>query len=457
MKYLPILSLAFLISCGGQEKPTETADNSEVTADTVATVSSDWHNNSVIYEVNLRQMTEEGTFKSFQDQHLDRLEDLGVEILWFMPIFPIGEEKRKGTMGSYYAVQDYQATNPEHGTMEEFKALVDAAHAKGMKVILDWVTNHTAWDNVWLADHPDWFTKDENGNYVPPVADWSDVMDLNYDNADMREEMIKSLEFWLKEADIDGYRCDVAEMVPLDFWVDARKRLDAIKPVFFLAEGEPAELHEAFDMTYAWSFHHLMNEVSRGEKGASDVAAYWSDHQTKYAEDDYRMQFITNHDENSWNGTAIERMGENRKGFAVLTYTVPGMPLIYSGMEADMDKRLEFFEKDVIDWKDLPLNEFYRKLNLLKTNHAALANGAAGGSLEFVDTGNEKVLAYFRSKGDKHVLTVINFSDQKVEIDINHEALNGQYFRWFIGAPAKLKGNLNGSLKANSYLLLVKL
>jgi len=200
-----------------------------------------------------------------------------------------------------------------------------------------------------------------------------------------------------------------------------------------------------------------MNEVSRGEKGASDVAAYWKDHQTKYDDNDYRMQFITNHDENSWNGTAIERMGENRRGFAVMSYTIPGMPLIYSGMEADMDKRLEFFEKDVIDWKDLPLNEFYRKLNLLKGNHPALLNGAEGGELEFVDTGNEKVLAYFRSKEGKHVLTVINFSDEDVEIDINREALNGEYFRWFIGAPVKLQGNLKGSLKAHGYILMVKM
>ena len=457
MKFFPILLLAILISCGGQQKPEVSADIYQVTADTIPPVATNWHANSVIYEVNLRQMTEEGTFKAFQDQHLDRLEDLGVEILWLMPIFPIGEKKRKGTMGSYYAVQDYQATNPEHGSMEEFKALVDAAHSKGMKVILDWVANHTAWDNVWLADHPDWFTKNDNGNYVSPVADWSDVMDLNYDNLDMREAMIQSLEFWIEEADIDGYRCDVAEMVPLDFWINARKRLDAIKPIFFLAEGEPAELHEAFDMTYAWSFHHLMNEVSRGDKGASDVAAYWKDHDTKYADNDYRMQFITNHDENSWNGTVIERMGENRKGFAVLSYTIPGMPLIYSGMEADMDKRLEFFEKDVIDWKDLPMNEFYRKLNLLKSNHPAMANGAEGGTLEFVDTGSEKVLAYFRSKDDKHVLTVINFSDEVVDIDLNHESLKGEYFRWFIGAPAKLQGVLKGNLKANSYLLLVKM
>lgn len=456
MKYLPFLvSLAF-VSCGGAQQPAEKVAE-DPSADSVAVAEVPWHANSAIYEVNLRQMTEEGTFNAFQEQHLDRLSDLGVEILWFMPIHPIGEKERKGTLGSYYAVQDYQAVNPEHGTMEDFKALVDAAHSKEMKVIIDWVANHTSWDNVWVADHPDWYTKDENGNHVPPVADWSDVMDLNYDNVDMREAMIQSLEFWLKEADIDGFRCDVAEMVPLDFWVDARKRLDAIKPIFFLAEGENPELHQAFHMTYAWSMHHLMNEIARGEKGASDLKAYWTEHPSNYGANDYRMQFITNHDENSWNGTAIERMGDNRKSFAVMSYTLPGMPLIYSGMEADISKRLEFFEKDVIDWGEMPLNEFYRKLTILKSNHAALENGERGGTLEVLDTGNEQLVAYIRSKNDKHVLTVLNLSNESVEINIDHASLTGGYFRWSTGAQAKLHGKLNGTLKANSYILMVKM
>ncbi len=418
MRYTFLLFTVFIFACSNPKPAVEEAQ---------AEPEPHWSANSTIYEVNLRQMTEEGTFKAFQEQHLDRLADLGVEILWFMPIYPIGEENRKGTLGSYYAVKDYQAVNPEHGSMEDFKTLVDAAHAKGMKVILDWVANHTAWDNAWVTDHPDWYTKDNLGNMVPPVADWADVVDLNYDNAEMREAMIQSLEFWLREADVDGYRCDVAEMVPLDFWVDARARIDSVKPNFFLAEGEAAELHEAFDMTYAWSFHHLMNEVARGEKGASDVKAYWEAQDTLYQKEDYRMQFITNHDENSWNGTAIERMGDYRKAFAVMSFTVPGMPLIYSGQEADINKRLAFFEKDVIDWSNDSLADFYKKLVNIKSKHAALRDGSDASEIKFLNSGNERVVVYSRANELEEIIVLLNFSDEQVSINVDDGSLSGLY------------------------------
>ena len=413
-----------------------------------------WSANSTIYEVNLRQMTEEGTFKAFQEQHLDRLADLGVEILWFMPIYPIGEKNRKGTLGSYYAVKDYQAVNPEHGSMDDFKALVDAAHAKGMKVILDWVANHTAWDNAWVTDHPDWYTTDSLGNMVPPVADWADVVDLNYDNAEMREAMIQSLEFWLREADIDGYRCDVAEMVPLDFWVEARTRIDSIKPNFFLAEGENPELHQAFDMTYAWSFHHLMNEVARGEKGASDVAAYWAAQDSMYKPEDYRMQFITNHDENSWNGTTLERMGDNRKAMAVLSFTVPGMPLIYSGQEADLNKRLKFFEKDAIDWSNDSMVDFYRRLVALKEENSALANGSRSGELKFFETESERLLAFARISNDNVVLVLMNLSGEAQEVNVLDEVVKGTFQNMFDGQTLEVSNGLKMVLVPHSSVIL---
>jgi glycosidase len=398
-----------------------------------AEVQEKWSENSTIYEVNLRQMTKEGTFKAFQEQHLDRLADLGVEILWFMPIHPIGKTNRKGTMGSYYSVQNYQAVNPQHGSMDDFKALVNAAHAKGMKVIIDWVANHTSWDHVWIAQHPDWFTKDSLGNFIPPVADWSDVMDLNYDNLEMREAMVQSLEFWIKEANIDGYRCDVAEMVPLDFWVDARARLDSIRPIFFLAEGEKPELHQAFDMTYAWSFHHLMKQVAKGEKGASDVAAYWAWHDTAYNDDAIRMQFISNHDENSWNNTIAESFGANQKAFAVLSFTVPGMPLIYSGMEADLDKRLKFFDKDTIAWKDMPLQGFYKSLVDLKANENNLRNDEFGGSIEFHDVANDRILLFTRTKEENRLLVALNFTADTVTVPLETLLLNGSFKGRFSG------------------------
>lgn len=449
MKNLFSVAIAAILlsACQSPNSPVE---------ETLPTPEPHWSANSTIYEVNLRQMTEEGTFKAFQEQHLDRLADMGIEILWFMPIYPIGEENRKGTLGSYYAVQDYQAVSPEHGSMEDFKSLVDAAHAKGMKVILDWVANHTAWDNAWVTEHSEWYTTDSTGKMVPPVADWADVVDLNYDNADMREEMIQSLEFWLREADIDGYRCDVAEMVPLDFWVDARARIDSVKPNFFLAEGEAAELHEAFDMTYAWSFHHLMNEVSRGEKGASDVAAYWAEQSSKYKPEDYRMQFITNHDENSWNGTAIERMGDYRKAFAVMSFTVPGMPLIYSGQEADINKRLEFFEKDVIDWSNESLADFYKNLVSIKAENSVLANGEHGAPVNFIDAGNERVLIYSRADGLSEILVMLNFSEEEVSIDIEGDEYKGFYESLIDNGSIDAHGILSWTLPAKGYQIFHK-
>ncbi|MGB1317198.1 MAG: alpha-amylase family glycosyl hydrolase, partial [Flavobacteriales bacterium] len=432
----------FLFSCSNPQPAVEEPQ---------PTPEPHWSANSTIYEVNLRQMTEEGTFRAFQEQHLDRLAEMGIEILWFMPVYPIGEENRKGTLGSYYAVKDYQAVSAEHGSMEDFKALVDAAHGKGMKVILDWVANHTAWDNAWVSEHPEWYTKDSLGNMVPPVADWADVVDLNYDNAEMREEMIQSLEFWLREADIDGYRCDVAEMVPIDFWVDARARIDSVKPNFFLAEGESAELHEAFDMTYAWSFHHLMNEISRGEKGASDVKAYWDEQSSKYKPEDYRMQFITNHDENSWNGTAIERMGDYRKAFAVMSFTVPGMPLIYSGQEADMNKRLAFFEKDAIDWSNDSLAGFYKNLVSIKTNIEALSTGESGAPIKFIDSGNERVVVYSRTNDFQEVIVMLNFSDQDASISLEGEEYQGLYSSLIDNGSIDAHGNFAWKLPANGY------
>jgi len=439
------LTLLTITSCQSPKPPVEEAKT-----------DTEWWGNSTIYEVNLRQMTPEGTFKAFQEQHLDRLADLGVKIIWFMPLHPIGEKNRKGGLGSYYSVKDYKAVNPEHGTMEDFKALVDAAHAKGMKVIIDWVANHTAWDNVWVESHPDWFTKDSLGNHVPPVADWSDVIDLNYDNAEMRAEMIKSMQFWLTNADIDGFRCDVAEWVPTDFWVEARHALDTVKPVFFLAEGEKHDLHEAFHMTYSWSFHHLMNQLAKGEKGASDLPKYWASHDSVYAPKDICLQFITNHDENSWNGTAIERMGDNRKAFAVMSFTVPGMPLIYSGMEADIDKRLLFFEKDAIDWKGYPLNDFYKQLVTLKSTDPCLKNGAEGGALKFYDTGNERIIAYSRAKDDNQLVVLLNLTSEVAPVTISAQEFAGSYKDAFSGNVVEANGSIQQELDANGYAVLVK-
>ena len=239
--------------------------------------------------------------------------------------------------------------------------------------------------------------------------------------------MIASMEFWLREADVDGFRCDVAEWVPLDFWLEARAGLDSVKPIFFLAEADKAELHEAFDMSYSWGFHHVMNEVAKGKMNVSDIVSYWAGQDTLFKPEDYRMQFITNHDENSWNGTAHERMGEYRKAFAVLSFTIPGMPLIYSGRESDMDRRLEFFEKDSIDWKDYPLQEFYKNLVAMKADHDVLYNGATGTPLEFIESGNERVLVFTRANDASELLVMLNFSDENVIIELEGDEFGGFY------------------------------
>ena len=373
----------------------------------------EWSNDAVMYEVNVRQFTPEGTFNAFAS-HLPRLKELGVEILWLMPIHPIGEKNRKGSLGSYYSIRDYKAVNPEFGTIEDFKALVNKAHEMGFKVLIDCVANHSSWDNVWMENHKDWYTQDSLGNIIPPVADWSDVADLNYDNAEMRAAMLDAMKFWVKDANIDGYRCDYAGGVPTDFWETARVALDSIKPVFMLAENEDALdlLNKAFDCNYGWTVHHLMNEIYKGEKGATDFRGFFAKTDSTYPAGKYILNFTSNHDENSWQGTEYERLGASAKTFAALSFTLPGMPLIYTGQEAGLNKRLLFFEKDEIDWKtDTTMTPFYAKLIDLKQENPALWNGAAGSKINFLPTSDvQKLLVFTREKENNTVLVVMNLS-----------------------------------------------
>jgi glycosidase len=327
-----------------------------------ANTAPEWSKNATIYEVNIRQFTKEGTFSAFQ-KHLPRLKAMGVDILWLMPIHPIGEKNRKGSLGSYYAVKDYKAVNPEFGNLQDFNALVKSAHDLGMKLIIDWVANHTSPDNVWVDQgHKDWYTLDSTGNLQPTIGtDWWDVADLNFDNQNMRTEMIESMKYWLTASNIDGFRCDVAGWVPLDFWVTAKQELDKVKPIFFLAESEGPEQHQAFHMTYAWELHHLMNKIAQGKENIDVLRAYLEKDKS-YPTSAYRMSFTSNHDENSWNGTEMERMGEARFAMAVMAATIEGMPLVYNGQETSLDRRLAFFEKDEIDWTKMDLVSFYDKL-----------------------------------------------------------------------------------------------
>jgi glycosidase len=417
-----------------------------------AVKAPEWSKNATIYEVNVRQFTPEGTFSAFE-KHLPRLKEMGIDILWLMPIHPIGEKNRKGSLGSYYAVKDYTGVNPEFGSKDDFKHLIDEAHKLGMKVIIDWVANHTSPDNIWAEQgHKDYYTLDSLGNLQPTIGtDWWDVADLNYDSKEMRAEMIKAMEYWVKDFDLDGYRCDVAGWVPLDFWIEVRQALDKIKPVFLLAEAEDVPLHQAFNMTYAWEFHHLLNKLAQGTKNVDDLKAFLV-LDARYPENAYRMNFTSNHDENSWNGTEMERMGEARFAMAVLSATVEGMPLIYNGQETSLDRRLKFFDKDSIDWNKMDLVDFYTKLNHLHQTNPALWNGNFGGDVAILTPQEEKNVLVFVRKNEGHkVLVVINLSKERHSLSLKNSFLKGNYSELFTGKSMKIGKSIKLDLKPWEY------
>ena len=391
----------------------------------------EWSKNSIMYEVNIRQYTKEGTFKAFE-KHLERIKELGVDIIWFMPIHEIGELNRKGSLGSYYSVKDYKSINPEFGTIEDFNSLVKKIHDLDMKVIIDWVANHTSFDHIWVEEKKfDWYNLDSNGNLQPPNGtDWWDVADLNYDNSAMKDEMIECMKFWVENSNIDGYRCDVADWVPIDFWNQCRKELDKIKDVFMLAEAENPELHkDAFDMTYGWHLHFVMNEIANGNKNSLDILDYLNNKSKDFPNDAYRLHFTSNHDENSWKGSAIERLGNSLKTFAALTVTLEGMPLIYNGQEANLSKRLKFFEKDSIDWKNYELSEFYKNLFTMKKNNQALWNGKYGGNIELISNENDSInLCFIRQKEKNKVVSFYNLSNDSTVCNVESKNLNGIYY-----------------------------
>lgn len=451
-----VFLFAFFSACGSHSD-SETAHLPVTTMDAIQKQAPEWSQNATIYEVNLRQFSDAGTIAAFQES-LPRLKKMGVKILWLMPIQPIGEKNRKGTLGSYYSIKNYTAVNPEFGTLADFKNMVRAAHESGMFVILDWVANHTAWDHPWVSEHPDWFTRDSAGNMQPPVADWYDVVDLNYENHDMRAAMLDALKFWVRETDIDGFRCDIAEMVPLDFWRAARSALDVIKPVFMLAEGEKAALHEAFDMTYGSKFHHLLNGVAMGENTANDLAEHIILDEAAYPADAYRMQFTTNHDENSWNGTVFERLGDGAEACAVLSGLVPDMPLVYNGQESGMDKRLDFFEKDPIEWREHHFFEIYKILLNLNLENKALWNGKAGGTFTRIAGDNDTaVLAFTRANGADAVTGIFNLSGEHQSVQLS-EAISGNFREPFSAKPAEINAVQQNKFDLNpwEYRVFVK-
>lgn len=428
-----------------------------------ARVPPAWSRSADIYEVNIRQYTPEGTFAAFQ-RHLPRLRALGVDILWIMPVQPIGKVNRKGPLGSPYSIADYTAINPEYGSADDFRRVVDEAHRLGMHVILDWVANHTAFDNRWVYEHRGWYVLRPDGSISNArdneghETDWTDVAELNYDNPDMRREMIADMRWWLENMHIDGFRCDVALGVPMDFWNDARRELAAVRPdIFMLAEAESPVLYSAFDMSYGWEFHHLLNELAQGKQGTEALDQYLAQQRATYPPDAYRMYFTSNHDENAWNGTEFERMGTNMFPAFVLAATMQSsMPLLYTGQEVSNRKRLRFFDKDTVNWNGPSLAPFYHSMFELKHGEEALANGAWGGAQASLTTdGGSRVYAFSRNRGASRVVVAVNFGDTAVTARYDGLRQPGSYIDWFTRDTARLDSSGRIGIPAHGYRVFV--
>lgn len=418
----------------------------------------DWSYNLSIYELNVRQYTNSGTFAEFET-HLDRLKELGVGILWFMPIHPIGAQNRIGNLGSYYSVKDYYGINSEFGTLDNFKALVDSIHAKGMYVLMDWVGNHTSWDNSLTITHPEWYVKDGNGNFTPPPGtNWTDVIQLDYSEQELRDYMIEAMKFWITEVDVDGFRCDAVSFIPLDFWEEAIAELKNIKPeIFMLAEDDGTEYQTAgFDMSYGWGLYgfgegilvNIANEINN----ANFINGYSTLENTNYSSSHYRMYFTSNHDENSWYGTVFELFGDAAEVFAVLTSTFRSMPLIYSGQEAGLDHRLLFFDKDEITWQPHPFAEIYKSLLHLKKENKALWNGNEGGQLQRVlTTNNPAIFAFVREKENYKVFGIFNLTDSVRTFTLQGNLYTGNYRNVFTNDSILFNENAEVTLPAWGY------
>lgn len=433
----------------------------------------DWSKKAVVYEVNLRQGTEEGTITAFREKHLPRLNDMGVNVLWFMPLHPIGEVNRKGSRGSYYSVKDYFSIAPEYGTEEEFRELVSKAHALGMKVIIDWVANHSSWDNQWIIDHPDWYVQNENGE-IQTQYDWTDVAKLNYKNPEMQDEMIKAMKHWVKLYDIDGFRCDVAFLVPLDFWVKARVELEKMKPMYMLAEMEwnaditnnPATyFDDAFNASYGWNFMGVSNDFVNKKKTLVQFKKEIKDNYAKFPTKMHKLYFLTNHDENSWNGTVDEKYGNNWQQVGVMVYTLPqALPMVYTGEEVGLNRRISFFEKDPItedEWSNQSRFTWYQKMISLRQSVPAFNSNSGDITMNDLNVKSIKgdangILVYKRTALKNDAYVMINFNDEAVEFTVDKLKIKSLK-KYKMDSNANQKINKKSiSMAPNSYVIYYK-
>ena len=425
-------------------------------------IHPEWSYSAVLYEMNIRQLTPEGTLRAAEEK-LEFLRSLGIDAIWLMPIYPIGEEGRKGSLGSYYSIKDYCAVNPEFGTMEDFDSFVAKAHALGMKVLLDWVANHTARDAKWLkTKSADWYEREADGTAKVPW-DWTDTAKLNYANRDVWRGQIESMRFWIEKHNVDGFRCDMAMLVPIEFWQQVSTVLHAVKPdVFMLAEAEELNLFDnAFDMCYAWEIHHMMCDIAKGERRVWDLRNTLYTDRQRYPESAMKMMFTSNHDENSWSGSEFDRFGAAREAMTALTFVwEAAMPLIYTGQEVGYNHSFEFFERDHIptaEYKAGADTELYRKLIELKHSQAALQAGERGGrTIEIENNAKDCLMTFVREKGDSRVMAIMNLSPYTIHANYNNGIYAGDYTNAITGERVTLPVEFEQDIEPWGYTLLYK-
>ncbi len=423
----------------------------------------EWSYGAVLYEMNVRQLTPEGTLRAAAAR-LEFLRDLGVDAVWLMPIYPIGEKNRKGTLGSYYSIRDYCAVNPELGTMDDFDDFVAEAHRLGMKVLMDWVANHTSRDARWIAGKPaSWYERDASGEPAVPW-DWTDTAKLDYANRDVWEAQAAAMEFWIARHAVDGFRCDMAMLVPIGFWQYAAARLRRVKPdLFLLAEAEQRNLFDdgVFDACYGWEMHHLLNDVARQRVRVTALRDWLRADRGRYPRSAMRLAFTSNHDENSWNGSEFARMGAARGIMAAFTFVVPGgLPLIYTGQEVGYDHSFAFFDRDPIPAESYRANaytEFYRRLTELRHANPALAAGGRGGDMvEISNNAEDCLMTFVREVPGNQVVAVMNLSPYAIETDYYTGIYAGMYTDALTGRPSELRGHVVEPMGPWSYRILTR-
>ena len=434
MRLKSILLLSLLIlSCQNQSEIARKPQVKTIEDIPFLPINEEIISKAVLYEANIRQYSVEGSFNAFAED-LPKLKKMGVKIIWLMPINPISTTKSKGPLGSYYAVSNYTKVNPEFGTLKDFKSLVNKAHQLGMYVILDWVPGHTGWDHVWIKENSDYYLKNRKGEIIDPIDfrtgksfGWTDVADLNYKNMQMREALRKAMVYWVEETNIDGYRIDQAYAVPQEFYNKTFAILKQIKPLFLLAETDiyhpgGLDLVKKFDASYDWPGHHLSKKVAQGQKNALNYSRHIERTIKRYGPENIVVNFVSNHDENSWNGTIEESYGKAAYAFMALNYTIPGMPLVYSGQEYDLNKRLHFFEKDSFPKVSGKTMEFLQQLGALKNNHKALTSGLSGGSFKrLLNSKNDQILAFERERDGDTIVFIANLSKDYTQFTLPYE------------------------------------